>query len=139
MAERSEGTISGKGALVVAGISLLWFAGTLWVAHNSVVGAPDPSIALIDAALALPLLIASGMVAGAATAVVVVDRLAARGRLSRIRWRLLAGAGIGLVLGAVAGALILVGYGVRGRGRPGRQPRAVRARNPRRSLQRHAA
>ena len=142
MAERSERAAQrrlGRGALVVAGISLLWFAGTLWFTHNAASARADPSIALIDAALALPLLIAAGLVAGAAGAVVVVDRLAARGRVSRVRWPSLAGAGVGLVLGAAAGGLILIGYGTaaalvslrrrdRGRGRRVARPAASRGR-----------
>src|SRR5688572_1748672 len=102
---------TGRAPLVVAGISVLWFAATLWFTHAATLRAADPSIALIDAALALPLLIAAGLVAGAAVAVVVVSRLAARGRLQRTRWAVLAGAGVGLVLGAVAGGLVLIGYG----------------------------
>jgi hypothetical protein len=120
------------GPLVVAAISVLWFAGTLWFTHTAALNAADPSIALIDAALALPLVIVAGLIAGAAVAVVAVERLAARkrgvsaaskgdddsddvtaapGRLTRTRWAMLAGAGIGLVLGAVAGGLVLLGYG----------------------------
>jgi hypothetical protein len=127
------------GPLVVAGVSVLWFAGTLWFTHTAALNAADPSIALIDAALALPLVIVAGLIAGAAVGAVAVERLAARrrtvrgvsqgddgsdddadsdddeatapSRLTRTRWAMLAGAGIGLVLGAVAGGLVLLGYG----------------------------
>jgi hypothetical protein len=100
-----------RGPLVVAGISVLWFAGTLWFTHAAALNAADPSIALIDAALALPLLIAAGLVAGAAVGVVVVTRLLSSGRIERTRWAVLAGAGAGLVLGGVAGGLVLLAYG----------------------------
>jgi hypothetical protein len=76
-----------------------------------VVGEAEPAVALVNATLSMPLLIASGIVAGAALAVVVVGRLTARGTLGRPRWRVLAGAGTGLVLGAVAGGAVLLGYG----------------------------
>jgi len=100
-----------RGPLVVAGISVLWFAGTLWFTHAAALNAADPSIALIDAALALPLLIAAGLVAGAAVGVVVVTRLLSSGRIERTRWAVLAGAGAGLVLGGIAGGLVLLAYG----------------------------
>lgn len=99
------------GPLVVAGVSVLWFAGTLWFTHTAVLNAADPSIALIDAALALPLVIVAGLIAGAAVAMVAIERFTAGGRLERTRWATLAGAGIGLVLGAIAGGLVLLGYG----------------------------
>jgi hypothetical protein len=99
------------GPLVVAGVTVLWFAGTLWFTHAAAMRAATPSIAIVDAALALPLLIAAGLMAGAAVAVVAVGHLAARGRLTRMRWAVLAGTGAGVVLGAVASGLVLLGYG----------------------------
>jgi hypothetical protein len=108
MTERSERAAQGAGPLVVAGVSVLWFAGTLWFTHAAALNAADPSIAVVDAALALPLLIAAGLVAGAAVAVVTVRRL---GRLGRTRWAPLLGAAVGLVLGGVAAGLVLIGYG----------------------------
>lgn len=108
MTERSHRR---TGPLVVAGVSVVWFATTLWFTHTAVVRAAEASIALINAAFALPLLIAAGLVTGAAVAVVVVGRLVERGRLARTRWAVLAGAGVGLVLGAAASSLVLLGYG----------------------------
>ncbi|GAA0896695.1 hypothetical protein [Virgisporangium aurantiacum] len=104
-------TRGGRGPLVVAAISVAWFVATLVVTHASVVGEAEPAVALVNATLSMPLLIASGIVAGAALAVVVVGWLTARGMLVQARWRVLAGAGIGLLLGAVAGGAVLLGYG----------------------------
>ena len=101
----------GRGPLVVAAISVAWFVAILWLTHASVVGVREAQLALVNASLAMPLLIASGIVAGAAFAVVVVGWLTGRGRLGRTRWQVLAGAGAGLALGAVAGGLVLLGYG----------------------------
>jgi hypothetical protein len=101
----------GRGPLVVAAISVAWFVGILWITHASVVGASEPALALVNASLAMPLLIASGIVAGSALGVVVVGWLAFRGRLGHPRWRMLAGAGTGLLLGAIAGGLMLLVYG----------------------------
>ncbi|GIJ69401.1 hypothetical protein [Virgisporangium ochraceum] len=101
----------GKGPLVVAAVSVAWFVAALWLTHASVVGEREPQLGLVNASLAMPLLIASGIVAGAALAVVVVGWLTLRGTLVRPRWQVLAGAGAGLALGAVAGALVLLGYG----------------------------
>lgn len=101
----------GRGPLVVAAVSVAWFVAILWITHASVVGEREPQLALVNASLAMPLLIASGIVAGAGLAVVVVGWLTARGTLARTRWQVLTGAGVGLVLGAVAGGLVLLGYG----------------------------
>jgi hypothetical protein len=83
----------------------------LLITHASVVGEREPALGLVNATLSMPLLIASGIVAGAALGVVVVGWLKARGRLGHPRWQILVGAGTGLLLGAVAGGLVLVGYG----------------------------
>lgn len=106
-------TRPGRGPLVVAAVSVAWFVAVLWLTHASVVGERQAQLALVNAGLAMPLLIASGIVAGAALAVVVVGWLTARGKVGngRTRWQVLAGAGAGLLLGAVAGGLVLVGYG----------------------------
>lgn len=104
-------TRGGRGPVVVAAVGVAWFVATLVVTHASVVGEAEPAVALVNATLSMPLLIASGIVAGAALAVVVVGWLTARGTLVQHRWRVLAGAGIGLLLGAVAGGAVLVGYG----------------------------
>jgi hypothetical protein len=101
----------GRGPLVVAAVSLVWFVAVLWLTHASVVGEREVQLALVNASLAMPLLIASAIVAGAALAVVVVGWLTARGTVGRTRWQVLAGAGAGLVVGALAGGLVLVGYG----------------------------
>ncbi len=101
----------GRGPLVVAAISVAWFVAVLWLTHASVVGERQTQLALVNASLAMPLLIASGIVAGAGLAVVVVGWLTARGTVGQARWQVLAGTGAGLLLGAIAGGLVLVGYG----------------------------
>lgn len=98
----------GRGPLVAAALSLAWFVTTLVLTHASVVGEREAQLGLVNAALAMPLLIASGIVAGAALAVVVLKRFE---RLQVPRWRVLYGAGVGLLLGAAAGAAVLLGYG----------------------------
>jgi hypothetical protein len=98
----------GRGPVVVAALGVLWFAATLWLTHYLVVLAEVPQVALVNAALSLPTVIAAGIVAGAAVAVVAVRRIR---RLASARARTLAGVGVGLALGLVAAALVLVGYG----------------------------
>jgi hypothetical protein len=90
--------------LVIAAVSLVWFAATLWFAHTSVVAAAGfDGAARVTALFVLPLLVASAFVAGAATALVVAARF--------VLPRALVGAGVGLVVGGIAGALVLVTYG----------------------------
>jgi hypothetical protein len=93
----------GRGPLVIAALSLIWFAATLWVAHDAVISALTPALAIVNAALVMPLVIASGLLAGAAAGLTAI---------TRIRWRpAWVGAGAGFVVGAAAGGLVLVGYG----------------------------
>ncbi len=98
-----------RGALVLFGLGLLWLAGYLWSAHASVIGTgDDPVIVVTEAALALPGLVAATMLAGAATS------NAALGRRKTGAWAGLAlAAGSGLIVGGVAGGLVLFGYGHR--------------------------
>jgi hypothetical protein len=56
----------GTGPLVVAAVGVAWFVATLLVTHASVVGEAEPALALVNATLAMPLLIAFGAVAGGA-------------------------------------------------------------------------
>jgi hypothetical protein len=99
----SEQPARERGPFVIAALSLLWFAATLWVAHDAIISALTPSLAIVNAALALPLVISSGLLAGAAAGVAATARIRRR--------RALAGAAVGFAVGAVAGGLVLVGYG----------------------------
>ena len=97
-----------RGALVLFALGLLWLAGYLWSAHASVIGTgDDPVIVVTEAALALPGLVAATMLCGAAAS-------NALGRRSARAWAGLAlAAGCGLLVGGLAGGLILFGYGHR--------------------------
>jgi hypothetical protein len=88
---------------VLAASSLAWLAATLWAAHGAVIGAPDASLGLTNAALALPSVVSASLVAGAGTALVTVRRLR--------RWRAAVGAAVGLAVGGVAGGLVVFAYG----------------------------
>jgi hypothetical protein len=103
---RKAGT--GPGPVVIAALCVLWFAATLWLTHYVVVTAEAIQIALVNAALSLPAVIAASIVAGAAVAVAVLGRLR---RPTGTRLRTLTGAGIGLALGLIAGGLTVIGYG----------------------------
>lgn len=100
----------GRGAPVLFALGLVWLAGYLWAAHASILGTgDDPVIVVTEAALALPGLVAATMLCGAATAGV-----ARRGRAAEPGWVGFAvAAGCGLLIGGLAGALILFGYGHR--------------------------
>jgi hypothetical protein len=95
------------GPLVIASLSVLWFGATLWFTHRSITSALTPDLGLAAAALALAQLIGRGLLAGAAVAVAITTS----GRTRSARWRLLVGTGAGLVVGAAAGGLIVIGYG----------------------------
>jgi hypothetical protein len=98
-----------RSTAVLLALALVWLATMLWSAHASIRGAGDPVIAVIQAALALPVVIAATMLASAAAGLATLHRLPGVG--PRLRW--LVGAASGLVVGALAGGLILFGYGHR--------------------------
>jgi hypothetical protein len=98
-----------RSALVLFALGLLWLAGYLWSAHAGIVGTDDdPVIVVTEAAFALPGLVAATMLCGAATSNAALGR-----RVARARAGLALAAGCGLIVGGVAGGLILVGYGHR--------------------------
>jgi hypothetical protein len=99
----------GRAPVVLFALGLLWLVGYLWSAHADIIGTgDDPLVVVTEAALALPGLVAVTMLCGAATSNVALRWREARG------WPGFAlSAGCGLVVGAVAGALILLGYGHR--------------------------
>lgn len=100
---------AGRAPVVLLALGLLWLAGYLWSAHADIIGTgDDPLVVVTEAALALPGLVAVTVLCGAATGGAV------------LRWRDRRGwvgfalsAGCGLLIGLVAGALILFGYGHR--------------------------
>jgi hypothetical protein len=109
MADKARGTVP-RGTLVLLVLGLVWLAAYLWAAHASITGAGnDPVIEVIDAALALPGVIAATMLAGATASVTALGWLG-----DRTRWtRLSAALGAGIVIGALAGGLIVLTYGHR--------------------------
>jgi len=92
-----------RGPVVLAAVSVLWFAATLWTANDLVATAETPELGLGKAVLVLPAVVLGALVAGGATAVAVSLRVR--------RPRAVVGAATGFVVGAVAGGLLLVGYG----------------------------
>src|SRR6266508_1191076 len=64
-----------RGVTILAMLAVAWLAATLWSAHATIVGPGDAVLALIDAALALPTVIAAsrlgGGLAGAALVLMV--------------------------------------------------------------------
>jgi hypothetical protein len=100
---------SRRGTAVLLALALIWLAMMLWSAYASVQGSGDPVIAVIRVTLALPVVIAATMLAGAAAGLAGQQWLAGVG--PRLRW--LVGAAAGVVVGALAGGLILLGYGHR--------------------------
>jgi hypothetical protein len=98
-----------RGPVILFALGLLWLAGYLWSAHASVVGTgDDPVIVVTEATLALPGLVAATMLCGAAT-----SNAALRRRVGLDWVGLALAAGCGLLVGALAGGLILFGYGHR--------------------------
>jgi hypothetical protein len=105
-AERGSGR---RAAVVLFALSLLWLAGYLWSAHAGIVGTgDDPLVVVTEAAMALPGLVAATLLAGAATSNAALRLRSPRGWVG-----FALAAGCGLVVGGLAGALILFGYGHR--------------------------
>src|SRR6266498_3151971 len=53
-----------RGVTILAMLAVAWLAATLWSAHATIVGPGDAVLALIDAALALPTVIAASLLGG---------------------------------------------------------------------------
>jgi hypothetical protein len=105
-AERGSGR---PAAVVLFVLSLLWLAGYLWSAHASIAGTGgDPLVAVTDAAIALPGLVAATVLAGVATSNAALRLWSARGWVG-----FALAAASGLAVGGLAGGLILSGYGHR--------------------------
>jgi hypothetical protein len=94
--------------VILLGASLVWLAGMIWAANANVLEAGDSIVALAVATSALPVVIATTMLAGAAAGLTAA---AWRPVQPRVRWAL--AIGVGTVVGAVAATLILWGYGHR--------------------------
>src|SRR4029450_1603577 len=87
-------------------LALVWLGTSMWGAHASLKGHPDNGTgALADAAAALPGIVASTLVTGAALG------SAAGSRFKGPRMRPIAGLGLGALFGVIAGALLRFGYG----------------------------
>jgi hypothetical protein len=105
--ELDEAPPLGSGTLLT--LSLFWLAAMMWTAHAEMVGSlDDAAIVLSSAALALPGTVAAALLAGAAAALLAVDRFAADGTRAR---RLVVGLSAGATCGAVAGTVIVLSYG----------------------------
>src|SRR6266545_3308550 len=91
-----------RGVTILAMLAVAWLAATLWSAHATIVGPGDAVLALIDAALALPTVIAAslvgGIVAGVRPARAVAAALAG----------LLAWFAVGVIQGLFSGRLLNV-------------------------------
>jgi hypothetical protein len=94
---------TGRGPAVLAALAVAWLAAILWAANSAVASSSDVSLALANAALSLPSVVLASLLAGAAVALFVVRRVR--------RYRTALGAAVGLAVGAIAGGLVLLGYG----------------------------
>ncbi|HEY2674416.1 MAG TPA: hypothetical protein VGJ07_29115, partial [Rugosimonospora sp.] len=114
MPEDAERPSGQRSTVVLFALGLIWLAAYLWAAHASIVGAgEDELIAVFDAALALPGVVAATMLAGATAGVTALGWL--RPRLSTPGgWAATVIALVcGLVIGGLAAGMILLGYGHR--------------------------
>jgi hypothetical protein len=114
MPEDAERPTRARSTVVLLALGLIWLAAYLWAAHASIVGAGDDEvIAIFDAALALPGVVAATMLAGAATSVTALGWL--RPRRSVPGGWAVSGIALatGLIIGALSGGMILLGYGHR--------------------------
>lgn len=111
-AEDRDGGTRDRGPGVLAGLALAWLAATLWSANATIAGTPG-SVALAQAALVLPGIIAASLVTGGGTGLLAVDLLGRRvpAVAERLPARLGTAAAGGLLVGGVCATLILVGYG----------------------------
>jgi hypothetical protein len=114
MPEDAERPSGQRSTVVLFALGLIWLAAYLWAAHASIVAAgQDELIAVFDAALALPGVVAATMLAGATGGVTALGwlrpRLSAPGGWAATVIALVAG----LVIGGLAGGMILLGYGHR--------------------------
>jgi len=97
-----------RGSIVLLVLSLVWFAAMLWSAQANITGTGTAVGALIQVADALPVVVAAGMLVGAAAGLAA---LAWRPVRAALRWPVALAAGT--LPGAVAGTLIIWGYGGR--------------------------
>ena len=90
-------------------LALIWLAATMWSAHASIADRASASEVMAStAALALPAVIASSLLAGAATGLAALSRWARDGGLLR---RIGLAIGAGAALGLTAAGIILIAYG----------------------------
>jgi len=113
--ERADDSARGtrdRGPAIVAALALAWLAATLWSANATIAGTPA-SVALAQAALVLPGIIAASLVAGGGAGLVAVGLLGRRFPAveGRLAVRLGVAAAAGLVVGAMCTTLIVIGYG----------------------------
>ncbi|GIH11986.1 hypothetical protein [Rugosimonospora africana] len=114
MPEDAEHPAGQRSTVVLLTLGLIWLAAYLWAAHASIVGAgQDELIAVFDAALALPGVVAATMLAGATAGVTALGwvrpRLSTPGGWAASVIALVSG----LVIGGLASGMILLGYGHR--------------------------
>src|SRR5690242_17381026 len=110
MPEDAERPTGQRSTIVLLALGLIWLAAYLWSAHASIDEAgTDQLIAVFDAALALPGVVAATMLAGATAGVTALGWL--RPRLSGPGGWVVSGVALlsGLVIGGLAGGMILLG------------------------------
>jgi len=100
---------SGLGLGLLLPLALIWLAATMWSAHASIAERGSASVVMAStAALALPAVIASSLLAGAAAGLTALSRWARDGGvLRRIGLAVAAGAALGLA----AVGIVLAAYG----------------------------
>lgn len=105
-----ESAVRRRGVGVVLLLGLVWLGLTLWIAHSNLATRADPLAVPSAAALSLPSIVIGAVIAGAAAGLALASLVGRRRTLSAVG-RLLSGGVAGLVVGLIAGAIILVAYG----------------------------
>jgi hypothetical protein len=98
--------VSTPGASVLAVLALAWLAAMMWSSHAEITSG-EGTLAITSAAMALPTVIAAGLVAGAAVSLAVAHLL----RRLRTALRFGAAIGAGLATGLIAALVVVSSYG----------------------------
>jgi hypothetical protein len=107
--ERTEAASATRaGGPLLAAAAVLWAAGMHWAAWATIARPQAAEAEVTSAAYALPGAISATLVAGAAVALAVLRLLGAR--VTSPTGRLGVGAGTGLLVGVLAGALVVLAY-----------------------------